>query len=40
MHTEPAGIVSKHFEKVTDPQVYRGPKHYLVRVRKMGLGAN
>ena len=27
MHTGPAGIVYKHFEKVTDPRANRGPTH-------------
>ena len=29
MHTGPAGIVYKHFEKVTDRRAYRGPTHDL-----------
>ena len=37
MHTGPAGIVYKHFEKVTAPRVYRGPTHDLHEMIFMAL---
>ena len=39
MHTGPAGIVYKHFEKVTDPRAYRGPTHDLQEMIFMALTA-
>lgn len=39
MHTGPAGIVYKHFEKVTDPRAYRGPTHDLHEMIFMALTA-
>jgi predicted transposase YbfD/YdcC len=39
MHTGPAGIVYKHFEKVTDPRAYRGPTHDLYEMIFMALTA-
>lgn len=39
MHTGPAGIVYKHFEKVTDPRSYRGPTHDLHEMIFMALTA-
>lgn len=39
MQTGPAGIVYKHFEKVTDPRAYRGPTHDLHEMIFMALTA-
>ena len=39
MYTGPAGIVYKHFEKVTDPRAYRGPTHDLHEMIFMALTA-
>lgn len=39
MHTGPAGIVYKHFEKVTDPRAFRGPTHDLHEMIFMALTA-
>ena len=39
MHTGPAGIVDKHFEKVTDPRAYWGPTHDLHEMIFMALTA-
>ena len=39
MHKGPAGIVYKHFEKVTDPRAYRGPTHDLHEMIFMALTA-
>lgn len=39
MHTGPAGIVYKHFEKVTDPRADRGPTHDLNEMIFMALTA-
>jgi predicted transposase YbfD/YdcC len=40
MHRGPAGIVYKHFEKVTDPRAYRGPTHDLQEMIFMALTAS
>ena len=39
MHTGPAGIVYKHFEKVADPRADRGPTHDLHEMIFMALTA-
>ena len=39
MYTGPAGIVYKHFEKVTDPRADRGPTHDLHEMIFMALTA-
>ena len=39
MHTGPAGLVYKHFEKVTDRRAYRGPTHDLHEMILMALTA-